>query len=136
MSLIIPNLYLGGEVDSRNPQLVQNATVINVAGEIGKTPYAERYISIPCSDDNFNIGQYFHQTFNLIDRELKAGRNVLVHCYAGISRSATIVIAYLMKKKRWTMYRAINFVRSRRLIINPNIFFIYQLQDYQLTLGL
>jgi protein-tyrosine phosphatase len=136
MSLIISNLYLGGEVDSRNPQLVQNATVINVAAEISKTPYAEKYIYIPCDDNNFNIKQYFNQTFSIIDRELKAGKNVLVHCYAGVSRSATIVIAYLMRKYRWSMFKAINFVRSRRLIINPNIYFVYQLQEYQMELGL
>lgn len=136
MSLIIPNLYLGGESDARNPHLVQNATVINVAGEISKTPYAEKYIFIPCSDDNFNIKQHFSHTFSIIDRELRSGRRVLVHCYAGISRSASIVIAYLMKKNRWTMNKAINYVRSRRLIINPNMYFVYQLQEYQMELGL
>lgn len=134
MSLIISNLYLGGEADSRNPHLVQDATVINVAEEISKTPYAEKYIYIPCLDNNFNIKQHFERTYNIIDRELKAGRKVLVHCYAGVSRSATIVIAYLMKKNSWTMNRAINFVRAHRLVINPNIYFIYQLHEFEMEL--
>ena len=46
----------------------------------------------------FNIGEYMGQAIEFIRRCLKT-TNVLVHCMAGISRSATLVIAYLMTDK-------------------------------------
>lgn len=46
--------------------------------------------------------------------------NVLVHCYAGISRSATVVIAYLMKKRDIGHRQAMSLVSQYRPQINPN----------------
>jgi len=45
---------------------------------------------------------------------------VLVHCHMGVSRSATVVIAYLMKYFHMTHREAYNFVKKKRSVINPN----------------
>lgn len=45
---------------------------------------------------------------------------VLVQGYTGVSRSATIVIAYLMQEHRMTMFDALNFVRAKRPTAFPN----------------
>jgi len=45
---------------------------------------------------------------------------VLVHCFAGVSRSATIVIAYLMQEHGLTLTDALMHVRKQRYFINPN----------------
>ena len=49
--------------------------------------------------------------------------NVLVHCFAGVSRSASIIIAYLMKEKNNTYKEAFSFVKAKRSIIDPNFGF-------------
>ena len=56
---------------------------------------------------------------------------MLVHCHAGISRSATIVIAYLMKALSMTLEEAYKLVKSRRPRIKPNQAFISQLMEYE-----
>lgn len=57
--------------------------------------------------------------------------NVLVHCFAGVSRSATAVIAYLMKTNGWTFDKSLSFCRTRRKVTNPNPGFMRQLLMYE-----
>ena len=56
---------------------------------------------------------------------------VLVHCLAGISRSATICIAYLMYHKRLPLEAAYDFVKCRRQLIAPNLNFMRQLVEFE-----
>jgi protein-tyrosine phosphatase len=46
--------------------------------------------------------------------------SVLVHCYAGVSRSASVCIAYLMKKFNWSLEKSLWFIKSKRRFVNPN----------------
>lgn len=66
----------------------------------------------------------------------KNNQKVLVHCQAGISRSPTIVIAYLMKKQNLSMNDAYNLVSDKRKIIGPNLLFMSQLSEYDDFLAL
>lgn len=56
---------------------------------------------------------------------------MLVHCHAGRSRSATICLAYLMRTLNLSLDNAFEHVRSRREVIDPNLNFMRQLQDYR-----
>ena len=56
---------------------------------------------------------------------------VLVHCEMGISRSATITIAYLMHKLRLSLFDSYQYVLERRGIIRPNASFLDQLEKYE-----
>ena len=47
----------------------------------------------------------------------KKGCKVLVHCKMGVSRSASTVIAYAMKNYRWSLEKALNFVKVWPLIV-------------------
>ena len=75
----------------------------------------------------FNIIQYFGECLNFISGEEK----VLVHCLAGASRSATIVIAYLMWKEKMKYTNALEFVKDKRLGVFPNLGFCKQLKIFE-----
>jgi protein phosphatase slingshot len=49
----------------------------------------------------------------------------------GISRSASVVIAYVMKAKNWNLNKALTFVKNKRNCIKPNENFLKQLEVYQ-----
>lgn len=54
-----------------------------------------------------------------------------MHCAAGISRSGSIVCAYLMYKNKWTFEQAWEYGRSKRSKMYPNVGFQRQLKDFQ-----
>ncbi|KAF2883797.1 hypothetical protein ILUMI_22383 [Ignelater luminosus] len=80
-----------------------------------------KYLGIPGHDrPSWNISVYFEQTAKFIDNAIKSGGKVLVHCVVGISRSATLVIAYLMIAKNMNAAEALQYVfRRRRVFPNP-----------------
>ena len=69
-----------------------------------------------------------------LDSVHSKGGRVFVHCHAGISRSATVCIAYLMQQQKLTVDEAYKFVQSKRPIISPNLGFMGQLMAFQKSL--
>lgn len=68
------------------------------------------------------------------DLARKSQSNVLIHCQAGVSRSATIVVAYLMQHCNLSMNEAYSLVKNKRSVISPNFNFMGQLMEYENTL--
>jgi protein-tyrosine phosphatase len=78
-----------------------------------------------------NILESFDDAYKFIDEAVTNNQNILVHCYAGISRSPTIVASYLMKKFCISRDEALNIIKQKRNIIKPNFGFMKQLEKYQ-----
>jgi protein-tyrosine phosphatase len=74
------------------------------------------------------ISSYFDYVHLVIRKALMANKRVLVHCSAGISRSATLVAAYLILERQLTAEESINFILHRRENICPNHGFRRQLK--------
>lgn len=82
-------------------------------------------------DPNVKLSAYFQDTNTFIHNAISEGGCVLVHCFAGVSRSASIVIAYLMKDQQLSYQSAFTLVQNRRPWINPNPGFLAQLKRYE-----
>lgn len=90
------------------------------------------HISIP-DEDAMNIAAHFQQTFDFIEDAKRENGKVLVHCHAGMSRSITIVAAYLIKEFKWSAEKALQEIAQKKgahAIIQPNNGFVKQLHEY------
>jgi predicted protein tyrosine phosphatase len=78
-----------------------------------------------------NIIDTFSKSSQFLDECLQTPGNTLVHCYAGVSRSATVCIAYLMKHQGVTFEEAFRTVKESRPQVGPNFGFLGQLQTFE-----
>lgn len=134
---ITDNIYLGNCVGAHNHQLLLDNGITDI---ISVAPYDLDYIDIICHKyiwydiSTFDISKLLPETLNLLENLVNNNRRVFVHCQAGISRSATLIIAYLMKSNKMTYIDAYNYVKERRSIIKPNQGFINFLKEYELQI--
>lgn len=95
-------------------------------------PESFTYLTIELADSpTQNIIPYFSQFSDYVDNLLNNGNKVLVHGNGGISRSAALVAAYIMRKELFSANDAIKFVQSKRFCVFPNEGFRRQLYEYE-----
>ncbi|XP_054612033.1 uncharacterized protein si:dkey-175m17.7 [Dunckerocampus dactyliophorus] len=141
VSPILPFLFLGNERDAQDLDLLLRLNIGYVVNVTTHLPLYHvksglRYKRLPATDNSKqNLRQYFEEVFEFIEEAYQSGQGVLVHCQAGVSRSATIVIAYLMKHTLMTMTDAYKYVRSRRPVVSPNLNFMGQLLEFERDLN-
>ncbi|CAB4434072.1 unnamed protein product [Rhizophagus irregularis] len=93
-----------------------------------------KYLRLYVSDDpKGKISKFFEVSNSFIHEANQEGGRVLIHCWAGVSRSATLVLAYLLKQGL-TYLDAFNHLKKRRPIIEPNPGFCLQLTKYEIEL--
>lgn len=140
-SQVLPFLYLGNERDAAELERLRrhNITyVLNVTAHVPQYWHAHgiRYKRIPASDSaQQNLKQYFEEAIEYIDDARQNGACVLIHCHAGVSRSATITIAYILKHTKMAMSDAYKYVKGKRSIICPNFNFMGQLLEFEQDLN-
>lgn len=78
-----------------------------------------------------NLTQYFPICNDFIHAARLQEKNVLIHCLAGMSRSVTVCVAYIMAVTNLSWPEALKVVRAGRHIANPNHGFQQQLQDFE-----
>ncbi|KDR19773.1 dual specificity protein phosphatase 14 isoform X2 [Zootermopsis nevadensis] len=110
--------------------------VVNAASELPDTPLPQdrqvAYFKVGV-EDRPNVDLLSHMDFvaDMIEEVRCADGKTLVHCVAGVSRSATLCLAYLMKHERMPLRKAFSYLRSRRPSIRPNSGFFSQLIEFE-----
>ncbi|KAM6431580.1 dual specificity protein phosphatase 2 [Liasis olivaceus] len=133
---ILPFLYLGSCHHSSNREVLESLGITAVLNVSSSCPnYFEGhflYKSIPVEDNHMaDISVWFQEAIDFIDSVKTSGGHVLVHCQAGISRSATICLAYLIQSRRVRLEEAFDFIKQRRGVISPNFGFMGQLLQFE-----
>ncbi|XP_076682265.1 serine/threonine/tyrosine-interacting protein isoform X2 [Andrena cerasifolii] len=123
MQEVVPGLYLG-------PYSAAIRSKLQCLLEHGITHIV--YLVLDIADTaTENIIHHFQQVKAFIDEGLNSGGQVLVHSNAGISRSAALVLAYVMETYGLSQTRAYAMVQQKRFCINPNEGFMAQLREYE-----
>lgn len=133
---ILPFLFLGSALHASKKDMLDGMGISALLNVSSNCPNhfegAYQYKCIPVEDNHKeDISSWFIEAIEFIDSVKDSNGRVLVHCQAGISRSATICLAYLMKKKRVRLEEAFEFVKQRRSIISPNFSFMGQLLQFE-----
>jgi atypical dual specificity phosphatase len=81
-----------------------------------------------------NIYRFFDQFADKVNGHAMNNEKVLVHCVAGVSRSASFVLAYLMKYQKMPLKDAYKYLHARRPVVRPNTSFFQQLIEYERNL--
>ena len=132
VSKITEKIYLGGIEGAKEVEYLKQEGITNILTLIGdESPEYEKGLfdreKINADDISIeDLFKYFRFSIDFIEDSNK----IYIHCLAGMSRSATIVIAYLMWKKHIKYEDAFNFVKEKRKCIEPNEGFIIQLKYF------
>ncbi|KAK9718030.1 Dual specificity protein phosphatase 1 [Basidiobolus ranarum] len=137
-SYVSTRLWLGTRQAAGSVEFLEehNITHILVVGRnlAPAFPYKFVYETIPVLDrDEENILQYFDQAFEFINSAIIQSpyNTVLIHCSMGISSSAAIAVAYLMRRYQLRFEHALERIRQCRKCVCPNQNFRRQLALYE-----
>jgi protein-tyrosine phosphatase len=124
-------IYLGNEETGKNLEILNNLgiTHILICGVDLYKFFPEKFVYhiVEIEDHpNENILNHLSKCLKFI----QSAKKVYVHCWAGVSRSASIVIAYLIWSKKTSFEQAFEEVQFKRECINPNEGFIDQLKQF------
>lgn len=106
----------------------KNKNMVNISKY---TNSMEEYNKLRLQLQHYNNKPMIEIGYHFIDHCIASNKNVLVHCMAGVSRSVSLVIYYIMKKYHVNYQEAYDLVKTRRHIANPNDSFKLQLERYQ-----
>ncbi len=141
---IVDNLYLGNAYNASNFNQLDEfniTSILNITNEIPN--YFEEddnfdYIKISIDDTNKeSIINHLDMALKFLieTQKKKPNQNILVHCYMGSSRSASIILAYLIKYYHLTLEDALKLLKEKRPVVNINVDFWKDLEIFYRSLS-
>ena len=132
---ILPGVYLGNILSSYDKIGLTNLNISHIISVIEgyEPPFPNdfNYLVVNSLDTkNTNISEIFNKTNDFLENVYENKKNVLIHCSYGISRSTTILCAFIIKKFGINVQRSLEMIKNKRSIVNPNSGFIEQLNQF------
>ncbi|XP_011341281.1 dual specificity protein phosphatase 15 isoform X2 [Ooceraea biroi] len=135
MNKVLPGLYVGNYQDSKDADQLERFEITHILAihDTARRLHSDKhYLCILAADSpDQNLSQYFSLCNDFIHAARLRGGNVLIHCLAGMSRSVTVAVAYIMSTTDLSWKEALKVVRVGRSIANPNVGFQQQLKDFE-----
>jgi atypical dual specificity phosphatase len=136
ISELVPGLYISGvsALTPVNMKAFRISLIVNATNEVpnlkslGEIQRLKLWIDDVSTE---NLSAHFDVVADQIHAVIQDGGNVLVHCVAGVSRSATICLAYLTKYHCRSLRDSYHLMCSKRLMVRPNIGFWRQLINFE-----
>jgi len=142
ISQILPNLHLGALKNLSNENYMEDNNIDGIITIIGKKNEQiaienrpnnikpDNHLIIICKDDgDENIQQYFKTVINFINSH----KSTFIHCQAGISRSVSLCMAYLLSREDNQLEsaeQALKYIKECRSIAGPNLGFMWQVDQF------
>jgi atypical dual specificity phosphatase len=140
-SEILPRLYLTDMYTATNPITLSRLGITHVVSVVKdmwyRYPAHIRHMCLPIHDlPTSNIGGYLDSCVAWIKLALETDENarVMVHCMWGMSRSASVVLAYMMATHGMTLLQSLTHAKGKRRVVRPNRGFLGQLLCYEVKL--
>lgn len=132
-SKVAEHIYLGGDFVARNREILRQNGITHVLNCVGFVcaEYFKAHLVYKTlwlqDNPNEDITSILYDVFDYFEDVREQGGRVFVHCCQGVSRSTSLVIAYLMWREGQSFDDAFQFVKAARGIANPNMGFACQL---------
>jgi protein-tyrosine phosphatase len=134
-----PFLYLGSHSSAKlsASELKEQYGITHILNVTKEIPSHDdttniKYLRVDIDDNpRVAISEHFEPAHEFLQQAFDEKTAVLVHCQAGISRSTTIVLSYLMKSFGMNLSDAYYRTKEKRTVISPNIGFLIQLIEYE-----
>jgi len=129
------NIYLGSAFNAADSNWLKDN---NIEVIINVTPGISNYFPLEYKYYNFDqtldisdasLKPYYEQFYQIMEENVPLNKRILVHCFAGRSRSTSLVLYYLMRKFNWSLDVALSYLKERRPIININKKFIEEIKE-------
>ncbi|KAH0826671.1 hypothetical protein J3R83DRAFT_5059 [Lanmaoa asiatica] len=134
MDEIVPHLWIGDLPSALDVETLKSKKIFSVVTAMrGKVTINATFYKYQINMDDSadeDVLVHFLPSISFIQKELDKGHGVLVHCQAGISRSATIVAAYLMYTRKLDASAALDMIKAVRPHTDPNEGFLQQLEIF------
>ena len=137
VAMVLPHLYISGSGPAKNTSRLLDlgiTHVINCCVHRAQSSDRSRFhiLDLKLNDSSSSdVAMFIYMTIDFVEMARRKGGKVLIHCLKGISRSASLVISYLVWSKNISSVReALSIVQSSRPSCNPNGDFMVQLRHW------
>lgn len=133
---IVEGIFLGNSDAARSAAWVAEARVgaiVNCADDVEPVAHDGVFLQrFPLQDTTrADVLPHLDAAADAMRTAVLEGRRALVHCSAGASRSATVLLAYLLRDRGLSLLEAFRLVRARRPIVYPNKGFLRALRAFE-----